>query len=83
MPAHIRVGLRFDRSQAHLLHHLADRVRAGEIQGDIATFEQAELAALTGEPLEVHCTNLDEAWLMIAGYRLRGAGPTAVETLNS
>lgn len=79
----LRVGIRFDRDQAGPLRDLAQRVRRGELRGDTATYEQAELAALTGEPLEVHCTDVDEAKLMVAGYILNGIKVAAVDTLTA
>lgn len=75
-------GLRFSRKQAPALRVLADRVRLGEIEGDVETFEQAALAAATGEPLEVHCTTRTEVRRIVAGYGLNGVMPTAVDDLT-
>jgi hypothetical protein len=80
----IRVGLRFDRRDAPRLHHLADRVRAGDLdQQAVNTFEHAAQAAETGEPLIVVCEHsAQEALLMAAGYAQYGVTHPAVEELS-
>lgn len=80
--ATLTVGLRFRYRDAKVLRDLAQRVRHGELKGDIATFEQAAIAAECGEPLEVHCDNLMEAQLVASGYIRCGVTPTSIETLN-
>jgi hypothetical protein len=80
----IRVGLRFDRRDAWLLHSLADRVRAGDLGRQAATtFEYAAQAAETGEPLIVLCEHsAEEAVLMAAGYTQFGVTHPAIEELT-
>lgn len=78
----LTVGLRFRYRDARVLRALAQRIRTGDLKGDIATFEQAATAAECGEPLEVHCTNLMEAQLVAGGYIRCGVTPTAIETLD-
>lgn len=79
----MRAGLRFHQRDAAALRDLANRVRTREIPGDVTTFEQAELAARTGEPLEVHCTGIEELRLVALGYANCGVTPSAIETLTS
>jgi hypothetical protein len=78
----LKVGLRFRKSDARLLRHLADRVRNGEIQGTLSTFENAAEAARSGEPLIVVCDVLEEAHQMAALYRGCGTSMPAVEALS-
>lgn len=78
----IVIGLRFERSQGRRLRLLADRIRTGDLEGDITTFEQAALAAETGEPLQVHCNEPREAHLVAAGYVLHGVKRPAIEQLS-
>jgi hypothetical protein len=77
-----RVGLRFRKGDARLLQALAERVRQGEIPGAVSTFEQAELAARTGEPLIVICEDPVEAHQMAALYARLGMKRPAVEELS-
>lgn len=77
------IGLRFDRSEAPKLRALADRVKADDLTSDVAAFEQAALAAESGEPLRVVCQNLEEVYRMVAGYILQGIKRPAIEELNS
>lgn len=82
MPDPIRVGLRFDRRDAPALRVLAQRVRNGDIQGDVATFEAAADAADTGEPLIVVCEQPAEALVMAELYVRLGLTRPAVEELT-
>lgn len=77
-----KLGLRFARSQRHILRRLADRVRNGEFPGDIDTFEQAAMAAELGEPLVVICNNRDEVEAMAALYARLGVKQPGIEELN-
>lgn len=78
------VGLRFEARDAARLHRLADRVRSGEFgKLDVATFHSAAVSADTGEPLIVHCTTIDEARMMAAGYALHGVTAPAIEALSA
>lgn len=78
----LRVGLRFDRSEKTKLEDLALRVKADDLTADVATFEQAALAADTGEPLEVICTDIQEVVLMVAGYVRLGIKQPVIEELR-
>lgn len=78
----LKVGLRFRRGDARVLTSYADRVRGGEIPGNLATFEQAAAAARTGEPLVVVCADPKEAHEMAALYALCGVKSPAVEALS-
>jgi hypothetical protein len=78
----VTIGLRFAGRDAPLLEALAAQVRRGEILGDVATYEQAALAARTGEPLVVHCTEPQEAYVMAAMYARIGVTHPAVEALG-
>lgn len=83
--ASIRIGLRFDRSQAAPLRAIAARVRASEFAGqlDVSTFDGAADAAETGEPLIVVCDNVTEALLLADGYVAWGIRRPAVEALSN
>lgn len=78
----LRFGLRFKRTDELLLNRLAERVRSGEIDGEVDVFEQAALAARTGEPLVAHCTKPEEILAMAAGYVLNGLDQPAIEELS-
>jgi hypothetical protein len=80
--APIRVGLRFQRRDQQRLEAMADRVRRGEIPGDITTFSSAADAARTGEPLIVYCEKPAEAHLMADLYVRLGISRPAVEELT-
>lgn len=81
---HLKVGLRFKRSQARILRNLAARVRNGEIaNGHAAVFEQAAQAASTGEPLIVVCKDPMEAQMMAAGYAQYGVVAPTIEELRA
>lgn len=81
--SHLAIGLRFDKRDAPRLHALADRVRQGEIPGDVATFEQAALAAGMDEPLVVHCTSAQQAHVMAALYVRLGVRQPVVHELST
>ena len=81
-PDTLKVGLRFKRAAALLLRTLEQRVRLGEIQGDASTFEQAAIAAETGEPLVVTCTSHDEILIMAALYVRLGLDQPEIVDLN-
>lgn len=80
----LRVGLRFDRRDALLLHHLAQRTRAGELSDQaVSVFQLAAEAAATGEPLIVVCEHSAvEATLMAHGYAQYGVSMPAIEELT-
>jgi hypothetical protein len=80
--ATIKMGLRFRRKDSQILRFYEERVRNGDYPGDVTTFEQAALAAETGEPLVVHCVEELEVFLMAEGYAALGCRPS-VEELNS
>jgi hypothetical protein len=79
----VRLGLRFERKDAQLLRFLADRVRNGELGTDanVNTFEQAALAAETGELLEVYCDDPVEVVQMAALYTRLGTAQPVIEDL--
>lgn len=77
----LKVGLRFRKGDARILRNLADRIRNGEIRGTLATFQQAEEAAKSGEPLIVVCADPKEAHDMAALYATCGTSRPAVEAL--
>lgn len=77
----INFGLRFKRTDELLLNRLAERVRTGDLLGDVDTFEQAALAAQVGEPLQVRCTPT-EIVLIAAGYVVHGLDQPAIEELT-
>lgn len=78
----LRVGLRFKRRDAKALRWLAERVKAGEIGGDLSTFQGAAVSAETGEPLIVYCDDPREAHLMADLYVRLGITRPAVEELT-
>lgn len=79
----IRIGLRFARKDAPLLRTLAERVRAMELgQRDAATFQLAADAAVTGEPLIVHCNDKSEALAMADGYAIYGVTRPKLDELT-
>lgn len=79
----IRIGLRFDRRDAHLLSFLTERVRCSELGSQaLATFSGAASAARTGEPLIVMCDHPSEAHVMADGYVRYGVRRPAVEELT-
>jgi hypothetical protein len=78
-------GLRFERRDVRLLRSLADAVRKGERGlGEQAAnvFEQAALAAESGEPLELHCTDPMEAVEMAVAYVRYGVTRPVIEELS-
>lgn len=75
-------GLRFDKSDARNLRDLADRVKATDLRADVSTYEQAALAAETGEPLQVHFTDIKDVVEMVALYVLHGIKQPTIEELN-
>jgi hypothetical protein len=75
-------GLRFKASEAAKLRVLVDRVKAVDLRADASTFEQAALAAETGEPLVVHFTDPNEVLFMVAGYVRNGIAQPDIEELN-
>lgn len=78
----IRVGFRFDRRDATKLRALGGRVRAGELPNHhAAVFENAALAAETGEPLIVECEDKAEALLLADGYPRFGVGRPVIDEL--
>lgn len=79
----LRLGLRFERGDERRLNELAAQVRAGEMgQQAAGTFEQAALAARTGEPLEVFCDNPIEVVQMAALYTVFGVTQPVIEELS-
>ena len=79
----LKVGLRFKRSQARLLRHLAARVRNSELPNShAAIFDAAAQAASTGEPLIVICRNQMEAQMMAAGYTQYGVTAPTIEQVS-
>ncbi len=78
----LRIGLRFRKGDARVLQNYANRVRGGEIPGNASTYEQAELAARTGEPLVVVCEDAEEAHAMAGLYATLGIKRPAVEELS-
>lgn len=78
----LHIGLRFDRRDSDRLFKLADLVRSKQLQGDVSTYEEAAIAATTGEPLLVICTDPGQAHAMAAGYIALGCRPPAVEELT-
>lgn len=79
---HQTCGLRFKATEAPKLRALADRVKATDLRADVSTFEQAALAAETGEPLVVHFVDPKEVLFMVAGYVRHGIVQPAIEELN-
>lgn len=79
---HQTCGLRFKSTDAPNLRALADRVKAVDLRADVSTFEQAALAAETGEPLVVHFTDPNEVLFMVAGYVRHGIDQPIIEELN-
>ena len=78
-----RLGLRFARHDTKLLRFLASRIRNGELGGQAANvFEQAALAAETGEPLVVYCDDPIEVVQMAAAYIRDGVTRPVIEELN-
>lgn len=83
-PNTVKMGLRFQRKDAHQLRVLAQRVIAGDLRGHaLSTFSVAADAAEQGEPLEVECRDPMEAHLMAHGYSLWGIRQPTVEQLNT
>lgn len=78
----IRVGLRFDRSEAGLLRFLASRVQAREAPGPVGGFLSAAEAAETGEPLILQVTDPAEAQQMASRFVALGVKRPAVEELT-
>jgi hypothetical protein len=78
----MRVGLRFNRSSARTLRHLAQRVRAADLKTDAAIFDLAADAATTGEPMILECENVTEAQLVAGGYAQYGIKPPTIEQLS-
>lgn len=78
----IRVGLRFDRSEAGLLRFLAERVRANELPGPAGGLLYAAEAADTGEPLILQVTDPVEAQQMASRFVALGVKRPAVEELT-
>jgi hypothetical protein len=76
-----RFGLRFKRTDARVLYRLADRVRLGDMEGDLSTFEQAAISAERGEPLEIQCTPA-EAQALAVGYALNGTSLPTIDVFN-
>lgn len=81
-PPTVRVGMRFAARDADLLATLAARVKSGEAAGDAQTFESAELAARTGEPMIVYCTHPSEAMAMAAMYVRLGCRMPTLDDLT-
>jgi hypothetical protein len=80
----IRLGLRFEPRDRRLLRYLAGRVRQGDLAGQAANvFEQAALAAETGEPLELWCTEPIEAVHMALAYSQYGVTAPTIEELSA
>ena len=77
-----RIGLRFNRNQARALHDLADRLIQHELPGEASVFVKAALAAESGEPLIVVCTDPMEAVAMAKGYALYGIVEPVIEALS-
>lgn len=78
----IRVGLRFDRSEAGLLRWLAGRVQASELPGPAGGFLKAAEAADTGEPLILQVNDPSEAQRMASRFVALGVRRPAVEELT-
>ena len=76
-----RIGLRFQRNQARPLQDLADRLSQHELPGEASVFHKAALAAESGEPLIVVCTDPMEAVAMAKGYALYGIVEPVIEQL--
>lgn len=79
----LKLGLRFERRDEKLLRFLADRVRNGELGEQAANvFEQAAMAAESGEPLILYCTSPLEAVQMAVEYVRHGVTRPVIEDLN-
>jgi hypothetical protein len=79
-----RIGLRFPRSQARTLRHLADRAKHMELGPDaVELFTQAAKAARNSEPLIIVCTNPLEAVLTADGFTKYGVTRPAIDELNA
>lgn len=77
------LGLRFKRRDARRLRALAAQVRNGELGGEASNvFTQAAIAAETGEPLQLHCTDPIEAVQMAAAYIRYGVSRPVIEELS-
>lgn len=78
------LGLRFHRADGPLLRDYADRVRRGEfgVNASANTFTQAAIAAETGEPLEVHCSDPMEVVQIAAMYVLHGCRQPVIDELS-
>lgn len=78
-----RLGLRFAHRDTKLLRFLASRVRNGEMGGQAANvFEQAALAAESGEPLVVYYNDPAEVVQMAAAYIRYGVTRPVIEELH-
>jgi hypothetical protein len=79
----IVLGLRFKRRDAPHLRSLASRVRSGDMSGHgAAIFDQAALAAESGQPLELHCADPVEAVQMAVAYIKFGVTRPVIEELS-
>lgn len=79
----LKVGFRFDRRDASLLQRLARQAEIRERPAeDALAFRLAAEAALTGEPLIVHCADLPHARLVAATYVRVGVRPPSLEQLS-
>ena len=79
----VSLGLRFDPRDGPLLRGLANRVRSGDLSGQAANvFDQAALAAETGQPLELHCDSPIEAVELAAAYIRFGVRQPNIEQLS-
>ncbi len=76
------MGLRFRKSQARVLRHLVDQLKATNLPGvDISLYEKAAEAARDGEPLLVHCDSREEVELMAAAFTRLGVARPEIDEL--
>lgn len=81
---YIKAGLRFDHRDGPALLALAERAKRRELGKQLVShFAKAAVAAQTGEPLVVICTDVDDLHQQVAAYIRAGIRPPAIETLTS
>lgn len=77
------LGLRFAREDARTLRSLAAAVKSGEMgQQSVNVFQQAALAAESGEPMIVYHDDPIEVVEMAAMYIHHGCHRPVIEQLN-
>lgn len=80
----LTIGLRFRQRDAGTLLRCAQWMEANGLQReDITLFALAAKAANDGDPLVVHCGDINEAEQMAAGFVLHGVTRPALEHLNT